>query len=200
MLSLSVIEQHGPSRLSDRRSSARRSASWLRANRPWSICRPAGRRSPDAWSLLRPHLSVVANAGAFSVATNSAGRFLPRGPHGGVSIRRGRGLTARNVQERLQERWLGILPGDGMRDRRRVPAPGQQLVEPAGEVIGNAMEHVGEPSLRGVKLTVYSTARPAHLMNPANCARLKQKCAVMAATSAFVQPVRRNPVHCRRPG
>jgi len=35
-----------------------------------------------------------------------------------------------------------------MCDCRREPVPRQQLVEPAGGVIGNAAQHVGEPGLR----------------------------------------------------
>src|SRR5208282_1113182 len=57
---------------------------------------------------------------------------------------RGRGLTACN----LQERQRGILRGEGVPDRRRVPVPGQQLVQPPGGMIGNAAQHVGEPGLR----------------------------------------------------
>ena len=41
-----------------------------------------------------------------------------------------------------------ILRGGGVLGRRRVPVPGEQLVEAAGGVVGNAPRHVGEPGLR----------------------------------------------------
>jgi hypothetical protein len=56
--------------------------------------------------------------------------------------------AARLEGSELKEQQRGILRGDGVRDRRRVPVPGQQLVEPAGGVIGNAVQHVGEPGVR----------------------------------------------------
>jgi len=54
---------------------------------------------------------------------------------------------ARHLQERLQEQQQRILRGGGVRDRRLLPVPGQQLVQPSRRVVGDAAQHVGEPGL-----------------------------------------------------
>ena len=54
-----------------------------------------------------------------------------------VSIRRRPRVTARNLQERLKEQQRGILRGGGVRDRRLLPVPGKQLVQPPGGVVGD---------------------------------------------------------------
>ena len=57
---------------------------------------------------------------------------------------------AYNLQKRLRESAAAgaTLCGGGVLGRRGVPVPGEQLVQAAGVVVGNAPQHVGEPGLR----------------------------------------------------
>src|SRR5271166_3715126 len=81
------------------------------------------------WALIEPHMP----------AAKRLGRKHPAEAAGSWRV------ICRNV---CRTNSGGFLRGEGVRDRRRVPVPGQQLVQPSSRVVGDPAQHVGEPGLR----------------------------------------------------